>query len=242
MRFNELTEAIDPNELLNRFVNKWVTTTPYERNTLSYSIVGSLLKSFPEAAFEGPAYRSVSIDAQVLERFTNQVYVHRDKLESDHLEARRDSQSEDPLVRAEAHSVLQYWDQIKHFETLKPNGSRIWWNLLQTHIGQQNSGRYVSWSASRSGIEKFNRIVNKANRDIPVQFEGAPLPSSFTVASHVKGLALFKLVDRIDDPHRISELLDTQEVVAPMGQFKIIERSNPDYQLSKITYELTDYD
>lgn len=240
MRFNELTEAIDPNELLNRFVNKWVTTTPYERQTLSFAIVGNLLKQFPEAQYEGPAYRSVSVDDSVIQEIDRQVYVRRNKRESDRQQARRDAQSADVEVQMEAHNTLQYWNYIKYFEVLQPNGAARWWNLLHAHIKANNSHRYVSWSDSLDGIQRFNNIVGKANRDIPVQFEGAPMPSTFTIGSRVKGLALYRLAHLVQDRSRANELLETQEVIAPMEHFRIIDRAYKDRQPSAIRYEIDD--
>jgi hypothetical protein len=232
-------ESVDKFHILNSFVNRWVTTTSSDREKLAFSYVNMIAKFFPESKFSGTAYRTLYINPSYIEHMLKSVYVVHRPTEKDKEIVKKQLNSSNIDQQQAAEELLHYWNDVTEIKTLIPNGNRIWWKGIRLFVNKHMSGRYTSWSEKLDGTKEFQKIVDRANRIGPIQFQGAPQPWPITINATVSGISLVVLSEYISNSLRQSEILATTEIVAtPTSEYEIVEQKDPLYQLLPIEYSI----
>jgi hypothetical protein len=208
-----LEDLTDPVKVLNMLADKWITTHYSERNTFPHAYITQLMKDFPDAVYTGSAFRIVNVDGAAIDKA---IYVKRPKQPSDLTSAKEklDKLSGEEAWTSDIGSVVQYWDDIKTFLDLIPNGNRIAQNMMKKQIHDNTSGKYVSWSKTEAGLDQFESLVMHANRMAPIQFQGDTSVWPLVIKATVTGLDLSALADKITDKQKSAEVAKTLEVIA----------------------------
>lgn len=227
----------NPQEMVNKVVNRWVLTSVVERSSFNQFYWKKLLEFFPEISFEGVAYRSIMISPDKLDQFQSQVYHYRNKTSEDLQQAKQNSKHSDMETRMFADYILQYWNEIKRFAVLIPGGNSKYWKLIRDFINSKYTHRYVSWTETINALNEFERIIKTA--EIPTQFSDFPKPEFIRISQKVNGLALYKLAHLVLDLSKSEELTKTKEIIALQNKdFNFIDQNNSDFLLPQEQVDL----
>lgn len=235
MKIN-ISLALDAIEVLNKVVNEWVTTTFYQRQKLAHFYISWLIKTF--GPYHGIAYRVVYIDPEFLEKLKESCYTTRPKTPADLKELQDLANSTTITMESyEAHQLEYYWDEIKTRSLLKSNGSKLWWKGISKYITKLETGKYMSWSHSLQGCEEYVKIVDRANRNRPVQFEDFPTSEPFIIKAKITGLSLYNLAAGIKNKSKRDEVRATKEIIAILPKdYELIRQDVTEEWLPKTFY------